>query len=76
MQLAKDDNIEGVYGPLIELITVDEKFHTAVEVTAGNRYGTLASGRETASRSNFSQLVLYAACSMWWLTVTRPHRAS
>lgn len=42
MQLAKDDNIEGVYGPLIELITVDDKFHTAVEVTAGNRYAKLA----------------------------------
>lgn len=38
MQVAHDNNIEGVYGPLVELINVDEKFNTAVEVTAGNRY--------------------------------------
>jgi structural maintenance of chromosome 3 (chondroitin sulfate proteoglycan 6) len=31
-------NIEGVYGPILELIDCEEKFFTAVEVTAGNRY--------------------------------------
>ncbi|XP_020593015.1 structural maintenance of chromosomes protein 3 [Phalaenopsis equestris] len=31
-----DHNIEGVFGSLLELIECDEKFFTAVEVTAGN----------------------------------------
>jgi len=29
--------MSGVYGPIIELLDCDEKFYTAVEVTAGNR---------------------------------------
>lgn len=27
-----------MFGPIIELLDCDEKFFTAVEVTAGNRY--------------------------------------
>lgn len=30
--------IEGVFGSLIELLECDDRFFTAVEVTAGNRY--------------------------------------
>lgn len=33
----QEKNLEGVYGPLIENFTCDEKFFTAVEVTAGNK---------------------------------------
>lgn len=33
------DKIKGkVFGPLIELFEVDDKYMTAVEVAAGNRY--------------------------------------
>ncbi|XP_075634803.1 structural maintenance of chromosomes protein 3 isoform X1 [Castanea sativa] len=34
--ICKEYNIRGVYGPVIELLDCDEKFFTAVEVTAGN----------------------------------------
>ena len=36
-RIMQDKNLEGVYGPLIENFTCDEKFFTAVEVTAGNK---------------------------------------
>lgn len=35
-RIIKEYNIEGVIGPIIELIECEEKFYTAVEVTAGN----------------------------------------
>ncbi|KAK9101892.1 hypothetical protein Sjap_019146 [Stephania japonica] len=35
-RLCRDHNIHGVLGPIIELLNCDEKFFTAVEVTAGN----------------------------------------
>ncbi|KAF5185200.1 Structural maintenance of chromosomes protein [Thalictrum thalictroides] len=35
-RLCRDHNIRGVFGPIIELLECDEKFFTAVEVTAGN----------------------------------------
>lgn len=35
-RICKDHNIPGVHGPLCELLDCDEKFFTAVEVTAGN----------------------------------------
>ena len=35
--ICKEYNIRGVFGPVIELLDCDEKFFTAVEVTAGNR---------------------------------------
>ncbi|OVA00520.1 RecF/RecN/SMC [Macleaya cordata] len=35
-RLCRDHNIRGVFGPIIELLDCDEKFFTAVEVTAGN----------------------------------------
>nr|POE68624.1 structural maintenance of chromosomes protein 3 [Quercus suber] len=34
--ICKEYNIRGVFGPVIELLDCDEKFFTAVEVTAGN----------------------------------------
>jgi hypothetical protein len=36
-KICKTQNISGVHGPIIELLNCDEKFFTAVEVTAGNR---------------------------------------
>jgi structural maintenance of chromosome 3 (chondroitin sulfate proteoglycan 6) len=36
-KICKNHNISGVHGPIIELLNCDEKFFTAVEVTAGNR---------------------------------------
>jgi len=36
-KICKEYNISGVHGPIIELLNCDEKFFTAVEVTAGNR---------------------------------------
>jgi structural maintenance of chromosome 3 (chondroitin sulfate proteoglycan 6) len=36
-RITAENRIPGVYGPLIELFEVDNKFMTAVEVTAGNR---------------------------------------
>ncbi|KAH7431807.1 hypothetical protein KP509_08G067300 [Ceratopteris richardii] len=35
-RICKDHNITGVHGPLCELLDCDEKFFTAIEVTAGN----------------------------------------
>lgn len=35
-RICRDYNMNGVFGPVIELIDCDEKFFTAVEVTAGN----------------------------------------
>ncbi|CAL5190345.1 unnamed protein product [Lathyrus oleraceus] len=35
-KICKSYNISGVHGPIIELLNCDEKFFTAVEVTAGN----------------------------------------
>ncbi|KAL9314311.1 hypothetical protein ACSQ67_019763 [Phaseolus vulgaris] len=35
-KICKEYNISGVHGPIIELLNCDEKFFTAVEVTAGN----------------------------------------
>ncbi|KAI5060757.1 hypothetical protein GOP47_0025177 [Adiantum capillus-veneris] len=35
-RICKDHNISGVHGPLCELLECDEKFFTAIEVTAGN----------------------------------------
>lgn len=37
-RIRSEYEIAGVYGPIIELLDCDEKFFTAVEVTAGNRY--------------------------------------
>ena len=37
-RICREYKIDGVYGPIIELLDCDEKFFTAVEVTAGNRY--------------------------------------
>jgi chromosome segregation ATPase len=36
-RIVEQHNIAGFYGPLIELIEVDNEYITAVEVTAGNR---------------------------------------
>lgn len=36
-KIVQEKNIQGVYGPLIENFKCNEKFFTAVEVTAGNR---------------------------------------
>ncbi|GMG98380.1 hypothetical protein Nepgr_000220 [Nepenthes gracilis] len=35
-RICKDGKIGGVHGPIVELLECDEKFFTAVEVTAGN----------------------------------------
>ncbi|CAN1732176.1 Structural maintenance of chromosomes protein 3 [Linum perenne] len=35
-RICKEHDITGVFGPIIELLDCDEKFFTAVEVTAGN----------------------------------------
>ncbi|XP_024525303.1 structural maintenance of chromosomes protein 3-like [Selaginella moellendorffii] len=35
-RICRDHNISGVHGPLFELLDCDDKFFTAVEVTAGN----------------------------------------
>ena len=36
-QIVHEKEIQGVYGPLIENFRCEEKFHTCVEVTAGNK---------------------------------------
>ena len=37
-RICSEYKINGVFGPLVELVDCEEKFFTAVEVTAGNRY--------------------------------------
>lgn len=37
-RICREYKISGVFGPIIELLDCDEKYFTAVEVTAGNRY--------------------------------------
>eukprot|EP00771_Trimastix_marina_P001020 gnl/Trimastix_PCT/2064.p1 GENE.gnl/Trimastix_PCT/2064~~gnl/Trimastix_PCT/2064.p1 ORF type:complete len:1189 (+),score=483.16 gnl/Trimastix_PCT/2064:114-3680(+) len=50
-RIAQEQDIRGVYGPLIELLTTEEKFATAVEVTAGNSlFHVVVDTDETASR--------------------------
>ena len=36
-RICREYEIPGVFGPIIELLDCDEKFFTAVEVTAANR---------------------------------------
>ncbi len=36
-QLQSDEKFPGLFGPLIELFSTDEKFHRCVEITAQNR---------------------------------------
>jgi len=36
-RIVKEHNIEGVHGPLIELMQTDERFHSAIEASAGNQ---------------------------------------
>lgn len=36
-RIVKEHNIEGVHGPLIELMETDERFHAAIEASAGNQ---------------------------------------
>ena len=36
-RIVEDKNIQGVYGPLIQLITCHPRYFTAIEVTAGNK---------------------------------------
>lgn len=37
-KICREYKIPGVFGPIIELLDCDERFFTAVEVTAGNRF--------------------------------------
>jgi structural maintenance of chromosome 3 (chondroitin sulfate proteoglycan 6) len=37
-RIIRDHGISGVIGPVLELVDCEEKFFTAVEVTAANRY--------------------------------------
>ena len=36
-RICREYEIPGVFGPIIELLDCDEKFFTAVEVTAANK---------------------------------------
>jgi len=36
-RIVKEHGIEGVHGPLIELMETDERFHSAIEASAGNQ---------------------------------------
>lgn len=50
-RIMTEHNIDGVYGPLLELFNVDPTFATAVEVTAGNSlFHVVVDTDETASR--------------------------
>lgn len=40
-KICNEYEIPGLIGPIIELLDCDEKFFTAVEVTAGNRFGVI-----------------------------------
>lgn len=43
-RICRESNMSGVFGPIIELVDCDEKFFTAVEVTAGNRLSQFNTG--------------------------------
>ena len=50
-RIKRQHNLEGVYGTLAELLEVNERFSTAVEVTAGNSlFHYVVDNDETASR--------------------------
>lgn len=53
-RICRESGILGVFGPIIELVDCDEKFFTAVEVTAGNRL-----------RQILIWQCLYPGC--WWI---------
>ncbi|KAK3036176.1 hypothetical protein RJ639_029913 [Escallonia herrerae] len=50
-RICKEDQISGVFGPVFELLDCDEKFFTAVEVTAGNSlYHVVVENDEISTR--------------------------
>eukprot|EP00958_Prasinococcus_capsulatus_P027003 scaffold5150_cov376-Prasinococcus_capsulatus_cf.AAC.13 len=50
-KICEDHDIQGVYGTLLELLECDDRFNTAVEVTAGNAlFQLVVDSDETASR--------------------------
>lgn len=50
-RIAKQHNLEGVYGTLAELIVVNDRFRTAVEVTGGNSlFHVVVDNDETATQ--------------------------
>ncbi|KJE90720.1 cohesin complex subunit [Capsaspora owczarzaki ATCC 30864] len=50
-RIAREKNISGVHGPLIELFQCEEVFHTCVEVTAGNSlFNIVVDNDEIASK--------------------------
>ena len=50
-RIKRQHNLDGVYGTLAELLEVNERFSTAVEVTAGNSlFHYVVDNEETASR--------------------------
>lgn len=50
-RIVKEHNIEGVHGPLIELMQTDERFHSAIEASAGNQlFHIVVDHDDTASR--------------------------
>ena len=37
-RIVDEKSIQGVYGPLIQLVSCHPRYFTAIEVTAGNKY--------------------------------------
>jgi len=46
-RVVQQKGIEGVYGPLIENFTCNDKFFTAIDVTGGNKYDICYSFKQT-----------------------------
>ena len=55
-RIIKDHNITGVHGPLAELLECEEKFFTALEVTAGNRYILISATRQYFRKGVFGAI--------------------
>jgi hypothetical protein len=64
-RICADYRINGVFGPLVELVDCDEKFFTAVEVTAGNRYaGNLLSLPHTYNYCESTFYLMIYSCHL------------
>ena len=65
MEIAELKQMQGVYGPLIDLMDVHETFYTAVENTANNRWGRRGAYKY---RKQFTELKLLKRmiCSRFW----------
>ena len=70
LKIIAEKNINGVYGPLIDNFTCEDKYFTAVEVTAGNKCVSPAySASQFSSSYLFEKFISFAGRISLWFVV-------